>query len=68
MRRKVLVLVGAVGGILAGSAVYRRSFARRPEHVDVYYADGSMISYTDASSEGGSLLPVARDAIAAVHS
>ena len=68
MRRKVLGLVGAVGGILAGSLVYRRSFARHPEHVDVYYADGSMISYTDASSEGGSLLPVARDAIAAVHS
>ena len=68
MRRKLLGLVGFASGVFAGSVVYRRSFSRRPERIDVYFADGSMISYTDGSSEGGSLLPVARDALDAVRS
>jgi hypothetical protein len=68
MKRKLVGLVGLASGIFAGTVVYRRSFARRPERVDVYYADGSMISYADSSSEGETLLPVARDAIAAVRS
>jgi len=68
MKRRLLGLVGFASGIFAGSVVYRRSFSRRPERLDVYFADGSMISYTDASSEGGSLLPVARDALDAVRS
>jgi hypothetical protein len=67
MRRKVLGLLGVATGAVAGSMIYRRAFARRPERVDVYYADGSMISYTDSSSEGGSLLVVARDALSAVR-
>jgi hypothetical protein len=67
MRRKLLGLAGVASGIVAGSVIYRRSFGRRPERVDVYYADGSMISYTDGSTEGASLLPVARDALAAVR-
>jgi hypothetical protein len=66
MRRKLLGLAGVASAIVAGSVIYRRSFGRRPERVDVYYADGSMISYTDGSTEGASLLPVARDALAAV--
>jgi hypothetical protein len=67
MKRKVIGLVGFASGIVAGSVFYRRSFGRRPERVDVYYADGSMISYADGSTEGGTLLPVAREAIAAVR-
>jgi hypothetical protein len=67
MRRRFVVLVGFVTGALVGSLLYRRSFARRPERVDVYYDDGSMTSYIDGSSEADSLLPAARDALAAAH-
>jgi hypothetical protein len=67
MRRRFLVLLGFVSGIFAGSVVYRRSFARRPERVDVYYDDGSMVSYVDGSSEAGTLLPAAREALAAAR-
>jgi hypothetical protein len=67
MRRRVLVFVGFVTGALAGSVLYRRSFARRPERVDVYYDDGSMVSYVDGSTEAGGLLPAARDALAAAR-
>ena len=66
-RRKVLTGFLLAVGSLAGTVFYRRRVARRRERVDVYFADGSMISYTDSSSEGGSLLVVARDALAAVR-
>jgi hypothetical protein len=68
MRRRLLALLGFATGIFAGSVVYRRSFARRPERIDVYFDDGSMVSFVDGSSEADDLLPVARDALAAVRS
>jgi hypothetical protein len=68
MRRRLLALVGFATGIFAGSLLYRRSFARRPDHVDLYFDDGSMVSFVDGSSEADKLLPVAHDALAAVRS
>jgi hypothetical protein len=68
MRRRFLALAGFVTGIFAGTVVYRRSFARRPERVDVYLDDGSMVSFADGSSEAAALLPLAREALAAARS
>jgi hypothetical protein len=67
MRRRLIVLVGFVMGALAGSVLYRRSFARRPDRIDVYFDDGSMVSYVDGSIEADGLLPAARDALAAAR-
>ncbi len=67
MRRRVFALVGFASGIFAGSVLFRRSFARRPERVDVYFDDGSMISFVDGSTEAGALLPIAHDALAAAR-
>ena len=53
--------------MFAGTVVYRRSFARRPERVDVYLDDGSMVSFVDGSSEADTLLPIAHDALAATR-
>jgi len=36
------MLLGA--GSLAGTLLFRRRLARRREHVDVYFGDGSMVS------------------------
>jgi len=66
MRRKALGLLGFASGVLAGSVLYRRTLARRRERVDVYFEDGSMITYDDGSAEAADLLPIARDALAAV--
>ena len=66
MRRKALGLFGFASGLLAGSVLYRRTLARRRERVDVYFEDGSMITYDDGSTEAADLLSVARDALAAV--
>lgn len=68
MKRKLVALLGFASGILAGSVVYRRSFASRPERVDVYYGDGSMLSFADGSGEADALLPLAREALRAARS
>jgi hypothetical protein len=68
MRRKLLGLLGFAAGLFAGRVVYRRAFGRRRERVDVYFADGSMVSFTEGSPEAGALLTVARDALASSRS
>ena len=55
-------------GSLAGSVLYRRRAARRREHVDLYYEDGSMISLTEGSPELERLLPLARNVLHAARS
>jgi hypothetical protein len=67
VRRRALGLLGFAGGIFAGSVLYRRTLARRRERVDVYFADGSMITYVDGSPEGDALLGIARDALGAAR-
>jgi hypothetical protein len=67
MRRKALGVFGFATGVLAGSVLYRRTVARRRPRVDVYYDDGSMITYDEGASEAQTLLPIARDALSAVH-
>jgi hypothetical protein len=68
MKRKVLGLLGFGTGVFAGSVLYRRSFGRRRERIDVYFDDGSMVSFADGSFEAGALLPIAREAVAAARS
>ncbi len=43
MKRKLLVLLAAAGAIAASLAFFRHSSGRR-ERVDLYFADGSMVS------------------------
>jgi len=67
MKRKFLTVLGFASGIVAGSVVYRRSFAKQREHVDVYFDDGSMVSFVDGSPEAEKLLPVAGNVLAAAR-
>jgi len=67
MRRKALGLFGFATGLFAGSVLYRRTVARRRERVDVYFGDGSMITFDDGTPEADALLPIARDALAAAR-
>jgi hypothetical protein len=67
MRRKVLGLLGVGTGVFAGSVLFRRSFTRRRDRVDVYFDDGSMVSFVEGSIEAEKLLPLARDLLAATR-
>ncbi|HYY76348.1 MAG TPA: hypothetical protein VE644_08530 [Gaiellaceae bacterium] len=47
-------------GSLAGAFLWRRRSGRTREHVDLYFADGSMVSFGDDSPQAAHLLPLAR--------
>ena len=66
-KRKCLVLLGFIAGVLAGSVLYRRATGRRQDRLDVYFDDGSMVSFVEGSSEADALLPVARDVLSAAR-
>ena len=67
MGRRLLVFAGVVAAVLVAVAWVRRAGARRRERVDLYYADGSMVSLGDGSPEAERLLLLARDALRAVR-
>jgi hypothetical protein len=67
MKRKFLTVFGFASGIVAGSVIFRRSFAKPRDRVDVYFDDGSMVSFVEGSLEAEKLLPVAVDVLAAAQ-
>ncbi|MEN3342910.1 MAG: hypothetical protein V7644_2314 [Actinomycetota bacterium] len=66
-RRRLVSLLGFGAGLAAGSVLYRRSSGRRRERVDIYFDDGSMVSFVDGSPEAERLLPAARTVLAAAR-
>jgi hypothetical protein len=68
MRARSVVGVLAGAAAIAGAIVFVRTKATVDrEHVDVYFADGSMVSLDPGSAHGDRLLPLARRAIAAAR-
>jgi hypothetical protein len=63
MRRKLLGLLGFGTGVFAGGVLYRRSNGRRRDRIDVYFDDGSMVSFVEGSPEAERLLPAVRDVL-----
>jgi hypothetical protein len=66
VRSKAFTVLLAVAGV-AGFVFWRRR-ARKRERVDLYFADGSMVSFQQGSIEASRLLPVARGILAAAQS
>jgi hypothetical protein len=66
MRRSVAILLGALGGTLAGVAFLRRQTANR-ERADLYFEDGSMLSLEDGAPGAARLLPLARKILSDAH-
>ena len=67
MKRKFLTVFGFASGIVAGSVVFRRSFAKPRDRVDVYFDDGSMVSLAAGSPDADALLPTAQQILAQVQ-
>jgi hypothetical protein len=59
MRRSAALIVGVLGGMMAGAAFIRRRTADR-ERADLYFEDGSMLSLSNGSPGAERLLPLAR--------
>jgi hypothetical protein len=65
--RSAVAALGLVAGAVAASAYWLRHTGSPREHVDVYFADGSMVSFVPGSPEGDKLLPIARRVLAAAR-
>jgi hypothetical protein len=65
--RRLVTTLGLVGGAVAAAAYWLRHTASPREHVDVYFADGSMVSFVPGTPEGDKLLPIARRVLAAAR-
>jgi hypothetical protein len=64
-RRLVALMLGAAS--LLGIGLYARR-GRAHERVDLYFADGSLVSLDGASPEASRLLPPAHEALRAARS
>jgi hypothetical protein len=67
VKRRILALLGFATGVFGASVVLRRQFGKRSDRVEVYFDDGSMISYVDGSPEADALLAPAREALRAAR-
>jgi hypothetical protein len=61
--RKSLTFLTLVAGVLAGTVLYRRRSARRLERVELYAADGSMVSLPESSPELERMLDLTREVL-----
>jgi hypothetical protein len=67
LRRKALRVAGFAGGALAGTLAYRYLFGGRGERLDVYFDDGSFVTFGAGSAEADRLLPLARRVLVAAR-
>ena len=67
MPRRLLALAGIASGALAGTAAYRRWFGGGRGRVDVYFEDGSFVTFEAGSAEAERLLPLAGQVLAAAQ-
>jgi hypothetical protein len=58
-RRVATTLLVALGSI-GGAVLWRLRAGGSREHVDLYFADGSMVSFAEDSPEAAKLLGIAR--------
>jgi hypothetical protein len=66
--RKLFGFLMFVGVAFAGFVVYRRRFASRREQIDLYFEDGSLVSFDEGSDGASRLLPLAHEALRAARS
>ena len=60
MTRRSFAVAGFASGALAGTFAYRRWFGGNRERLDVYFDDGSFVTFGAGSPEAARLLPLAR--------
>ena len=67
MRRAARALA-ALAALAAGITLVRRRRAASPERLELYFADGSSVTFHSDSPEGERVLPLARRALSAARS
>jgi len=67
LKRRLLGLAGFASGALAGTLAYRYLSGGRSERVDVYFDDGSFVTFAAGSREADRLLPLGRRVLVAAR-
>ncbi len=65
MRRRLLRVLGLATGGLAGTFVLRDWLRGRRARLDVYFDDGSFVTFVEGSRQADRLVPLARQVVAA---
>ena len=68
MKGRVAGALVAIGSVVGAAAIWRRRSGAGKDHADVYFADGSMVSFPEGSDEAARLFPVARRILAQARS
>jgi outer membrane lipoprotein SlyB len=66
MKHAALAIAGFVAGGIAAGAAYERLAAKSRDRLDIYFDDGSFVTYVEGSPEAEQLLPLAREVLVAV--
>jgi hypothetical protein len=67
MKRRSFAVAGFATGVLAGAAAYRRWFGGSREQLELYFDDGSFVTFAAGSAEAARLLPLAHQVLAAAR-
>jgi hypothetical protein len=67
LKRKALRVAGFASGALAGAYAFRYLFGGRGERLDVYFDDGSFVTFAAGSAQADRLLPLARRVLLAAR-
>jgi len=64
MKRRLAALLAALGAVAGAAALWRRRSGAGKDRADVYFPDGSMVSFAEGTDEAARLFPVARRILA----
>ena len=67
MKRRLAAIAVAIGSLVGAAALWRRRSGSK-DRVDLYFADGSMVSFAEGSEEAARLFPIARRILAQARS
>ena len=64
MKRRLAAVLAALGAVAGAAALWRRRSGAGKDRADVYFPDGSMVSFVEGTDEAARLFPVARRILA----
>ena len=67
MRRRLLRVAGFASGAIAATFAYRRWLGPGRERVEIYFDDGSFVTFAAGSREAARLLPLAHQVFVAAQ-
>jgi hypothetical protein len=67
VKRRLATVLVAIGSLVGAAALWRRRLGSK-NRVDVFFADGSMVSFAEGTDEAARLFPAARRILAQARS